>query len=82
MPYIEKSRRKVLDGKLLNMSTAGDLNYCITQLCQTYLELTGERYTTYNDIIGALEGAKLELYRRKVALYEDKKITENGDVYL
>jgi len=31
--------------------------------------------------MGALEGAKLELYRRKVAIYEEEKIKENGDVY-
>ena len=31
-------------------------------------------------MIGALESAKLELYRRSIALYEDTKIKENGDV--
>lgn len=36
---------------------------------------------TEYDILGVLEGAKLELYRRKIALYEDIKIKENGDVY-
>ena len=34
-----------------------------------------------NAIIGALECAKLELYRRVAAPYEDDKIIENGDVY-
>jgi len=34
-----------------------------------------------NAIIGALECAKLELYRRVAAPYEDDKIAENGDVY-
>lgn len=82
MPYIEESRRKAFHHKLLCMSTPGDLNYLITQLCQEYKELRGECYQTYNDIMGALEGAKLELYRRKVAPYEDKKIKDNGDVYL
>jgi len=33
------------------------------------------------DAIGALECAKLELYRRVAAPYEDTKIAENGDVY-
>ena len=33
------------------------------------------------DVIGALEGAKMELYRRKISLYEDIKLKENGDVY-
>jgi hypothetical protein len=31
-------------------------------------------------LIGMLECAKLELYRRSVANYEDEKILENGDV--
>ena len=60
---------------------SGELNYLITLLIQDYLEYKNESYQTYNDIIGALEGAKLELYRRKIAPYEDKKIKENGDVY-
>ena len=41
----------------------------------------GNSYATINDIIGALEGAKMEFYRRVVAPYEDEKIKENGDVY-
>jgi len=31
--------------------------------------------------MGALEGAKLEFYRRVVVPYEEKKMKENGDVY-
>ncbi len=32
------------------------------------------------ELLGAVEGAKLELYRRLAAPYEDLKIRENGDV--
>lgn len=81
MPYIDQNRRKAFHQKLDWMKNPGDLNYLITQLCQEYKEINGERYATYNDIIGVLEGVKLEMYRRKVAPYEDKKIQENGDVY-
>jgi len=58
----------------------GDLNYIITQAT---LEFLGEHpcYASINAVIGALECAKLELYRRMAAPYEDKKIDENGDVY-
>jgi hypothetical protein len=38
-------------------------------------------YQSINDVLGALEGAKLEFYRRIAAPYEDTKIQENGDVY-
>ncbi len=31
--------------------------------------------------MGALEGSKLEFYRRIAAPYENKKMKENGDVY-
>lgn len=82
MPYIDKSVRAVLDTKTKQASHPGELNYLLTQLCQEYLEVCGEKYQTYNDIIGALEGCKLELYRRKVSAYEDKKIISNGDVWL
>ena len=37
-------------------------------------------YADINSAIGVLECAKLELYRRQAAPYEDKKIEENGEV--
>lgn len=81
MPYIKQERRQQLcDGILKEAATAGDLNYMFTELCKDYMS-TGESYQKYNDCIGALEGAKLELYRRRVAPYEDTKIEENGDIY-
>ena len=63
----------------------GDLNYLLTVTCNKYIAAklhnnTGSVYQVYNDVIGALEGCKLELYRRTVAPYEDIKIRQNGDV--
>lgn len=65
---------------------AGVLNYLITKLCLCYLETMSrydqkEKYSHHNDVIGALECAKQEFYRRSTACLEDKKIKENGDVY-
>lgn len=77
MPYIKQGDRD----RITRPSSVGELNYYITTLCKNYLDDHGERYQVYNDIIGALECAKLELYRRKVASYENLKIIENGDVY-
>lgn len=77
MPYIEADRRN----KAGLAGPAGEFNYLITQACITRANLRGHRYSVYNDIIGALECAKLEMYRRMVAPYEDQKIIENGDVY-
>lgn len=78
MPYILKPQRARAKRAPEN---AGELNYAITELIREYLGYTGERYQAFNDVLGALEGAKLELYRRRLAPYEDQKIQENGDVY-
>jgi hypothetical protein len=88
MPYIKQKDRQHIDPKIkdLVLVSAGELNYTLTKIVLTYLE-TVEKingkvcYQDLNDIIGALEGCKLEFYRRKVADFERKKCNENGDVY-
>lgn len=80
MPYITQERRKELQVTPEPMRNAGELNFTITTLLVQYLEYN-KGYQAYNDCLGVLEGAKLELYRRLVAPYEDHKIKENGDVY-
>ena len=57
------------------------MNYAFTLLAIEYIERHGRCYASINDVMGALEGAKLEFYRRVVAPYEDLKIIMNGDVY-
>lgn len=82
MPYIKQNDRYELwNYDERNVSTPGELNYVITGILNEYIVDNGESYQSYNDIIGALEGAKMEIYRRKIVPYEDKKIAENGDVY-
>ena len=85
MPYIKQDGRGKLEESIKSFDfskmSIGDLNYIITRLCQEYLNTTGKNYTQYNSVVGVLECAKLELYRRAIAPYEDKKIKENGDVY-
>ena len=79
MPYIKEERKADV---LVNGATnAGELNYLFTYWIGQYLLDKDESYQTYNDIIGALEGAKQELYRRKIAPYENIKMAKNGDVY-
>lgn len=85
MPYIKEKNRVELKDR--GPMTVGELNYCITTYCLEYLdaikELTGvvPQYIHYNDIIGVLESAKLEFYRRAVSVYEDVCIASNGDIY-
>ena len=61
--------------------TAGELNYLLTLMVTDYIERMGKNYATLNEVVGVLECAKLELYRRVAAPYEDQKCDENGDVY-
>lgn len=81
MPYIEPGARERIDAGGAP-ETAGELNYAITRLVDAYLVARGGvRYAHVNEVVGALECAKLELYRRVAAPYEDGKRDEAGDVY-
>lgn len=83
MPYIVEDRRKKLASSWRSPSNAGELNYVITQAVLNYLDQydDGKSYARYNEVIGVLECAKQELYRRRIAPYEDYKKDLNGDVY-
>ena len=83
MPYIKQERRIQLDipDGISSPDYAGELNYKITCLCRNYCQEHGLSYARINDVLGALEGAKAEFYRRVAVPYEDMKIAENGDVY-
>lgn len=87
MPYIAKIRREDFQSFLekvkgLRIDSAGELNYLMTMLCQTYLAQHGISYRVFNEIIGAFECAKIEIYRRQIANLEDMKKEENGDVFI
>jgi predicted transcriptional regulator len=82
MPYIKKENRykfEVIFNLIDDDIKAGELNYIITKIINKMLK-NNMNYARCNEIIGALECCKLELYRRKIAPYEDKKMKENGDV--
>lgn len=82
MPYIKKEKREVvLPFTVHSAECAGDLNYVFTKFIISYVERKGLNYQVVNDIVGALEGAKIEFYRRIASDYEDLKIAQNGDVY-
>ena len=80
MPYVKQYDRNRLATTGTPL-TPGELNYSITMLVKRYIDEHGLCYVTINDVVGALEGAKIEFYRRVAAPYEDRKISENGDVY-
>ena len=80
MPYIPQSQRR-FSKRLGVVRNSGELNYQFTLSINRYLVHNGLSYQSLNDIVGALECAKLEMYRRIASPHEDRKIAENGDVY-
>ena len=82
MPYIEnRDRENIRFG--WDPITYGQLNYAITKIIDSFLVGRDDqlRYEHINGVIGVLECAKLELYRRIAVPYEDLKKESNGDVY-
>ena len=58
---------------------AGNLNFVVTSVLKRLIA-KNKRYKTMNDLIGALECIKLELYRKVCGSYEELKEAENGPV--
>lgn len=80
MPYLTyENKEKLLDH--LYPETAGELNYCLTLMCQRYFSKSKRNYEAHNTVMGALESCKQEYYRRAVVDFENEKIKVNGDVY-
>jgi hypothetical protein len=81
MPYIPQNERTKFEPNACVADTPGQLNYQVTRLVDAYIAAHGLNYTAVNQVVGALECAKLELYRRIAAPYEDQKCYDNGDAY-
>lgn len=75
-PYITKARRRYY-----HMAIPGDLTYRLTMLIEAYRYDRGDSFSTFAEIVGALEQTKDEFQRRVIHPYEDRKRAENGDVY-
>ncbi|KKN06635.1 hypothetical protein LCGC14_1075160 [marine sediment metagenome] len=86
MPYITQLARLRLNSiisafaNLDGNTTAGELNFLITQLISQYLIAKGLNYDAINEVRGALENCTSEFYRRIAVPYEKTKIRDNGDV--
>jgi hypothetical protein len=80
MPYLENGiRASLAQGRVAK--TPGELSFSMSQLIKGYIAMRGTSYGTFNDIVGAMECLKLELYRRLIGTYEQKKCDENSDVF-
>lgn len=82
MPYIKPELRTGLYPHSMEpANNAGELAYQIFCLLMDYFQGKPEKFQIHADIIGALEGAKLEWYRRETAPFEERKMLENEDVF-
>ena len=87
MPYIKQEARKKYEEaitpllRLIRNAPPGELTWCISVLTDTWLQSIKHGYAEMALAIGIMETAKLEMYRRCVAPYEDRKKAENGEVY-
>ena len=85
MPYISPDNQNefaalVKEIAVADIKTAGELNFLFTKLAVRFIATNGLRYQQMNNVMGALEGAKMEFYRRVVAPYEKQKAFEVGQV--
>lgn len=80
MPYISQVNRQELQSRYAR--TPGELNYQITKLLAKYIRTNGLSYQRINEVVGALDGASKEFYRRVAEPYEDLKMRQHGDVYV
>lgn len=84
MPYIKPERRTLFDAYLEacadQILNKGDFNYCIYKLASLLVDRIGENYQNLGMCSSAMENAKLEWYRKRVAPYEEQKVDENGDI--
>jgi hypothetical protein len=84
MPYITPAEKIKLFNAvehIPNDLTPGQLTYVITRILIRQISGLEPSYATFNSLMGCLECAKQELYRRVIAPYEDAKMLKNGDVY-
>ncbi len=81
MPYIDFDTRGKIATTIPEGLTPGCINFLICDLVDQWIG-PAPNYERLNAAIGIMECAKLELYRRVAVPYEDKKILQNGDVFM
>lgn len=81
MPYIDPDRRRHLDPGIHILTTeldlvkgnAADLGYIIAKLFACYIDGNHTSHQHYIDLLGVLEGTKLEMYRGSLGLYRERR---------
>lgn len=80
MPYIKDEQKQALD-KGMDALNAGELTYIFQSEIKRYLQHHGLRYQQIAEVLGSLEGARLDFIDRVVKKYEEDKALLNGDVW-
>lgn len=88
MPYIKSTDREPFESAIQSLLSSlgetpqfeGKFNYIISRLIDGLCE-KNRGYAQINRVVGVLECAKMEFYRRVAAGYEDVAKQNNGDVY-
>lgn len=93
MPYIRPELRDRIDDAIHTAvddirreiepeDMIGVANYVVTRVVLGLLhpDEGSWRYASLAEVIATMEAAKLEIYRRTIAPYEDGAIAKNGDV--
>ncbi len=91
MPYLIEKDKKSLDSDnclsylsaylntLSIQDFAGALNCLNFIIVKRWIKQNGKKYFIFATIVGTLICCILEIYRRLISPYEDKKIQFNGD---
>jgi hypothetical protein len=93
MPYIDKSRRSIIDQKISDIIhnitngeeinyNKGDLNYIFFTIVVHWLHVNGKNYQNISDAIAALQDCADEVKRRIMTKKEDIAIKTNGDIHV
>lgn len=80
-PYIDGVARDSLHYHIRPPMDVGELTYSLQQIICAYVDDQALRYQQIAEVLGALEGCKLDFIERIVLPYEQKKLAENGDVW-
>ena len=89
MPYITQERKDAHscdDTCSETIEGPGELTYLMQRLVSRYLDQEAGRwdklsYKTLAEVLGAIEGLRIDLDHRVVIPYEQQKCHENGDVW-
>jgi hypothetical protein len=89
MPYIKRTERLKFEGTIKDAITQllqnkpdvipGELNYVLSSIIWRLWDKKPS-YSRGSMLIGILDDVKEEFRRRKINIYEDQKIKENGDL--